>query len=337
MADPIQTALIGVGNIGQRYFEHLRRTPGFELSVVADVLPERLFYVLDQGFDHVMDDGLAAITHHAVEAVIIATPPAAHRCLASAALVAGRHVLVEKPLAVNSGEATGLLEQVRDATGTLSVAFSQRCNVALQRLRERLHAGTLGRIVEVGISARVDRDPRLGGWLFDTAQGGGAVLESSVHAIDLVRWLTGQEFVRVAAETDVRAGAAGTYEHLAAVVARLSGGTLARFNVSFGCAPPRTLSAQLAILGELDDAYLDLGVPLLRKSSPGSATNAEELLRHDHEIGSFARQLQHWRRVIRDGARPAADIADGVAALVVAEAILRAARTHRAVTLKEPM
>jgi predicted dehydrogenase len=331
---PVRTALIGVGSIGRRYFDCLRSFPGFDLAVAADVDPERLFAVLDTGFEHVTDDSLAAIAGESVEAVIVATPPSTHRALCIAALDAGRHVLVEKPLAENAEEAAKVERYAQQARATLSVAFNQRSNVAVERLRERIHTGRMGRIVELAIAGRIDRSAAAGGWLFDTAQGGGAVLEAGVHAIDLARWLTGQEFIRVSAEADVRKVAGGEYEHITAVLGRLSGGTIVRVSTSFGCAPPRHLSTQVSVLGECGDAHCNMDDFSLRFSHAGSASEDRlDLLRYDREIGSFGRQLRQWHRVIRDGIAPVATAADGLSAVVVAEAILRSARTGASVIL----
>ena len=157
-------------------------------------------------------DGLLADPQ--VDAVFISSPNYHHATQTIAAARAGKHVLVEKPMAVSADEAVDMIRTCQDASVKLGVGFHLRHHPGHRRARELIQQGTLGVISLVqgqwcmGVRGTVDPPPRTGlneWWgVPDMIGGASTLMGSGVHVIDLLHYLTGQTIVEVAALTDGR-------------------------------------------------------------------------------------------------------------------------------------
>ena len=138
--------------------------------------------------------------------VVIAAPPAVHHVIAVEALSVGAHVLCEKPLAMNAGEARAMIEAASRAGRVAMTCFNWRFPAAMQRLHAMVDAGFLGRLFHVSARYMVPR------WADETAQptwrmdrthaGHGAMGDLGVHLVDLIRWNFGEP-VRVSASAGI--------------------------------------------------------------------------------------------------------------------------------------
>ena len=144
--DGIRIGVVGVGYWGSRHVRVLRSTTG--VAAVVGVDPR--FTRINDG-DHEVDHGIVAyadleeaLPH--VDAVIIATPPATHAPLGLKAIEAGKHVLIEKPLATTTEDAWSLVEAA-DAVGVLLMpGHTFEHNAAVHKLRDLVRGGELGRL-----------------------------------------------------------------------------------------------------------------------------------------------------------------------------------------------
>ncbi|HKY50153.1 MAG TPA: Gfo/Idh/MocA family oxidoreductase [Candidatus Limnocylindria bacterium] len=134
----------------------------------------------------------------ASEAIVIASTNADHRRYTEAAARARVHVLSEKPLATTLADARAMIDACRSAGVQLATAFPVRSSPAVMALRDAIAAGTLGRVRAIR-ATNPGQYPGL--WFGDRKlAGGGAAMDHTVHAADAIRWLTGEEFVRVHGE-----------------------------------------------------------------------------------------------------------------------------------------
>jgi len=126
-----------------------------------------------------------------VDAVVIGTPNVLHAPQTIAMLRAGKHVLVEKPMATTLADANAMIAAARAGGARLMVAHCWRFHPDVRRLRERIDGGELGSIVKTrGYGVHANWGPA--GWFTDQAlAGGGALMDMGVHAIDTARFLLG--------------------------------------------------------------------------------------------------------------------------------------------------
>jgi predicted dehydrogenase len=139
-----------------------------------------------------------------LDAAIVCSPTSQHRRHVEAAAAAGIHVLAEKPLATTVDDARAMVTACRAAGVQLHTAFVSRFLPHVRTAKEALDSGSLGDVVglRAGNRGRPPLPPHYPAWITDAAQaGGGALIDHSVHLVDLVRHLTGREVSRVAAET----------------------------------------------------------------------------------------------------------------------------------------
>ena len=136
-----------------------------------------------------------ALSDPSVDAIVIATPHRSHAEITENAARAGKHVLVEKPMSVTLSEADRMIEVCRDASVKLGVLFNNRFRPEALKMRELVEQGAIGEIYRVSMSSAMirsqdyyDRLDWRGKWL---AEGGGALLNQGIHAIDLMQWVGG--------------------------------------------------------------------------------------------------------------------------------------------------
>jgi myo-inositol 2-dehydrogenase/D-chiro-inositol 1-dehydrogenase len=176
----------------QFHLRALRADPAVDLVAVADPEPAALAAAAAAGVEtHSAPAEL--IGREDVEAIVVCAPPAAHAELAERTLAAGKHLYLEKPIALDVTRARALAAAVPSRT-VAAVGFSYRFNPAFAALRERVARGEIGRVREARC---LHHEPGLGEgaprWKTARASGGGAALDLVSHAIDMARWLLGDE------------------------------------------------------------------------------------------------------------------------------------------------
>jgi len=197
-------AVIGTGFIGPVHVEALQRA-GQNVVGIVDVVADKARSVADaMHLKNAYNSLTAALQDPEVDAVHITTPNRFHYEMATAALRAGKHVLCEKPLAMNSRESAELVQLAKQANLAAGVAHSIRFYPLCQEAAERVRTQQLGRVYHVTGSYVQD-------WLlYDTdfnwrvvaAEGGElrAVADIGTHWLDLLQFITGQNVVRVCAD-----------------------------------------------------------------------------------------------------------------------------------------
>ena len=156
------------------------------------------------------DDWHEAVAAADVDAVVIGTPNAVHHPQALAALECGKHILVDKPLALDLAQAQEIADAAQQAQRTLLVGHMWRYRDEVRAVRDRIAAGSIGRPVRTrGYGVHAGWGPS--GWFTDPAlAGGGALIDMGIHAIDTARFILGDPApVRVRASIGT---AHGTYD-----------------------------------------------------------------------------------------------------------------------------
>lgn len=195
---------VGLGGWGKSWAGVARETAGVELVGAVDAAPgARRWAEEDLGLPAddchgVLEEALAAT---ACDAVLAITPPETHHAVVTEALDAGKHVLVEKPLAATMPEALSLVSRAADAGRVLSVSQNYRFTRPARAARRLVLDGVLGELVSARIVCR--RDTRM---LFPTGNfrylmRHPYVQDMAIHHFDLLRALTGQNVARIYARS----------------------------------------------------------------------------------------------------------------------------------------
>lgn len=145
----IRVGVIGCGYWGPQIIRNLHEMPNVQLTAVADTKPERLDFVRRHYPEVKVFSSHAQLLETDVEAVVISTPIHTHHMLAKEAINAGKHVLVEKPLAASVSEAVELISLAKASGRLLMVGHTFLYNPAVQELRRLVGDGELGRIYYV--------------------------------------------------------------------------------------------------------------------------------------------------------------------------------------------
>lgn len=135
-----------------------------------------------------------------VDGVIICSENSLHRHFTELAASYGVHVLCEKPIATTIEDAQAMIDVCEKANVKLQIAFPVRFNTPMMRVKEMLERGAIGEVLAI---RGTNHGQMPGGWFVDPElSGGGAVMDHTVHVVDLIRWFLGKEFISVYAEAD---------------------------------------------------------------------------------------------------------------------------------------
>lgn len=187
----VRVGLIGAGMIAQMTGREFASSPDAELVAIADPSEERASALADM-FDiaHVLDDGHALLERDDVDAVYVAVPNCFHAEYAIAALDAGKHTLLEKPFAMNLGEAQAVADAAARSSAKFMVGMNQRFGANAQAARSMVARGDIGEVFHVkAFWRRRAGIPRIGSWFTHKEMaGGGGLLDIGVHMLDVGLW-----------------------------------------------------------------------------------------------------------------------------------------------------
>jgi myo-inositol 2-dehydrogenase/D-chiro-inositol 1-dehydrogenase len=188
----LRVGVVGAGNMGAAHARQLHRwVSGAEVVAVADADAARAAEVAVATGASSTVDPLAVIADPDVEAVVIASPDATHPALVRACVEAGKPVLCEKPLAPTLPEAAGLLAELGDRAGLVSLGFMRRFDQGYQQLRATIRSGELGAALVVHCIGR-------GVASYPGTTDESTVSNSTVHDLDIVPWLLDSPVVEAA-------------------------------------------------------------------------------------------------------------------------------------------
>jgi myo-inositol 2-dehydrogenase/D-chiro-inositol 1-dehydrogenase/scyllo-inositol 2-dehydrogenase (NAD+) len=198
--ETLRFAVIGTGRAGLIHARNIaRRIPNATLAAICDASPQTLATVGDElGVPGRYADYRQALDRGDVDAVVIVTPTFLHREIASAAAQRGKHVFLEKPMAVTAAECREILAAVELAGVKLQIGFMRRFDDGFLGAKQVLDSGELGRVMKVKSTGRGPGLPPP--WIYDLTKSNGIIAEVNSHDLDSLRWLSGSEPIRVYAE-----------------------------------------------------------------------------------------------------------------------------------------
>jgi predicted dehydrogenase len=188
----VKLGFSGTGWIAKLHAGMAQGLPGVELAAVANHRSDSMqAFAAEFGIPHQYETVEAMLAGGGVDGLIVCTPNYLHAPQTIAALEAGVHVMVEKPMAMTTGEAESMLEAAGRSGAHLMVAHCWRFHDEVRWLQEQVRAGRLGQIIRTkSCGVHVNFGP-VGWFTQQKLAGGGAMADMGIHAVDTTRFLLG--------------------------------------------------------------------------------------------------------------------------------------------------
>jgi len=337
----IRMGVVGMRNLGRNHARKILDATGCELTAIAETDADRLAEAKAEFGDvEAMSDAQAMFDREDLDAVVLGVPNPVHASLTIAALEAGKHVLVEKPLARTMEEAERMIA-ARDRSGrALMVGMNQRFHPEVAGLRRAIADGALGRY-QFGRTWWTQRRPNPGLWergdwfLSPETAGGGPMLDLGIHRLDLAMHLLG--FPEVASVSGVTCSGIGEreaeqrgkrydIEDGATGWVRFTDGTALEVEASYFRNIPES-SQRTMLLGDRAGLFTGEPSPLMSYE-----TGEPEPLAFTPDESVARSPAEHFVRVLR-GEEPLSPTAEqGRVGLWIVRAIYQSAATGEPVT-----
>ena len=335
--------IIGCGRIAPRHADSLAEIPGTQLIQVCDVIENRAHHFAEKYGAAYCLDYHELLANPDIDIVNICTPSGMHAEMTIDALKAGKHVIVEKPMAMSVSDANRMISTAKEMKRKLCIVLQNRYNPPMQDFYQAVRDGKIGRIVLGSVTVRWYRPQEYynDGWHGTRAMDGGALMNQSIHHIDALQWLVGVPVKSVFAYTATLAHEMES-EDVGVVTVRFENGALATIEGST-VTYPQNLEASVALFGEKGSLKVG-GTALNRKifwKIAGEIEHEKELLTreevdppsiygasHRHVIEDMIQAVDEDREPITSGM-------EGRKSLVLVTAMYESAKNEREVFLSD--
>jgi predicted dehydrogenase len=347
----IRIGIIGAGNIGNVHMNTLEKLPDVELSAVMDVYkPFAEARAKEHQISKIYSTSEGLLADPDIDAVVISVSNEWHAPIAVQALQAGKHVLLEKPMAIDVNSAKQIIEAERQAGKVVMIPHQLRWESLSMQVKEQAEKGAFGEIYHAKTGwVRRKGIPGWGTWFTQMDKsGGGPLIDLGVHMLDLTLYLMGNPkpvsvFGATYAEFGPKKRGIGVWrtsnwnghydvEDLATALIKLDNGATLSLDVSWAALVETDSQPYVQLLGteggasirgtkgkllaELFDreADIELGIP-------------------DSDEGSRVRMSRHFIDCIREGKQPITSVMSGYTNLLILDAIYRSSQTGREIQL----
>lgn len=331
----IRTAVIGAGSMGKNHARVYNELPDVELVAVVDTNLELAHTVAEGTGARFYASYLDMLDKEQPQAVSVAVPTRDHAEISIRCMESGVHVLIEKPIASTVEEAHQIIQRSKELNRKLMIGHIVRFNPAIQALKQKISQGELGRIFQI-VCRRIGPFP-------SRIRDVGVVIDLAPHDLDLMRFITGSNPIRVYAETEQRIHT--EHEDLLLGLLRFPEGITGALEINW-LTPTKV--REVLILGEkglfrVDDLTQDLyfyenvqvdrvtwdALQTLKGVSEGSmirfALQRYEPLKA--ELQAFVNSIRHDTPVPVSGE-------DGLAALKIALAMVESGKSHQIIEVQ---
>jgi predicted dehydrogenase len=344
MGKKVRIGVIGAGAIGPAHFRSYQAVADAELVAVCDVDAGRANAAAQKfGCAHVFSDYRQMLKGDLVDAVSVCTPNNCHAPQSIAALQAGKHVLCEKPLAMNPAEARKMVAAADKAGKVLMTAQCMRYSGAAQSLMKMVEAGRFGDLY-FGKAMLLRRNGIPKGWFQDLEQaGGGPLLDIGVHVLDLLWYLMGRPTpVAAYGVTFDYLGKSGqgqggwgvgynpkrfTVEDLASALIRFENGAAISLEASWAAHTGDTFLAR--VLGTKGGAQIHPDFALYEQSGDTRL----DVTPTPPQVDGYFGECDHFVKCIQGKAECISPGSQSVVVVAMLDAIYRSARTGKLVTI----
>ena len=338
MADRLGVAVVGCGLIGRRRASVAASHPASRLIVTCDSILSAAQSVAHPWGALAVADWRAAVDRREVEAVVVSTPNGVLAEIAVAALAAGKHVLIEKPMGRNLEEARTIAGAADAARRLVKVGFNHRYHPAIAAAHRHVHAGDVGAVINM--RCRYGHGGRLGyerEWRGSREQaGGGELTDQGVHVVDLIHWFLGVP-VSAYARLQTAVWPLGDLEDNGFGVLDFSGGAVAIFHTSW--TQWKNLFS-LEVTGRDGSVIVEglgrsYGTETLtrHRRRPQGGPPETECTEYSGEDASWADEWEDFLGAVLEGRPMLGSANDGVAAMRTLDALYRSAALRSPVSV----
>lgn len=329
--NPLALGLIGCGRIAQAHLAAAAHLAGLvRLVGVADPVLDRAEEAARRyGIPLAVQDHRRLLEDPAIQAVVVTVPNDLHAAVVGEAATAGKHVLVEKPMALDAAAAERMVAAAEGRGVTLMVGQSRRFPDAVQELVRRLP--DLGEIFRIHIAFLVSfPTPPTDWWRSQARAGGLVILIQGSHALDSVCWWLGRPPARVFA-TASRRNPAWEGEDEADILCTFPGGVTGSVHLSLSAEPPVHEALLIGTKGNLRLVERPGGAPF--KFAYRLEQNGRLILDGPQSPSMYTHQLQEFAEAIQSKRPPLASGREILPLMRVLDAARASARTGLPVTL----
>ena len=341
MTSKVRVGVIGLG-MGRTHLRNFLKSPRAEVVAVADLIEERREaakqeFAVAKAYERWED----LLADPEIDAVSVALPNALHAPVSIAAMKAGKHVLCEKPMAMNAAEAEEMAAVAKQTGRTFMMHFNYRFSNEARWLKAYVDEGKLGRIYYARTGYIRQRGiPKLGGWFTTKAMsGGGPLIDLGVHQLDMALWLmgypkvervSGMTYAELGPQIARRQGAHFDVEDLAVGFIHLEGGACIALEASWALNTGQKEEAFCFLYGTAGGAELRR-VPraLVVHSDEGGEVRSWA----PDELPEGESAQEHFVDCIYYGREPMATAQHGVVVMRVLDALYASAASGREVAV----
>ena len=302
--EQLRVGVIGVGWFGTVHCRAIADHPQLELAALCDASEDRLAEMArEHGVARTCTDYRELVDDPEIDALAVVTPWDHHAAPTLAGLAAGKHVLVEKPMASTVEDCQRMCDAARDAEAILMVGHICRFNPRYASAKREIDAGRIGKVV--AINARRNVPAR---WVIDQLDSISPILHTCSHDTDMMLWLTGARVVSTYAQTVNTLGRA--YDDMAQLMYRFDSGATAIYEGAW-CMPdtsPFELDERMSVIGtegfiHIQDTLPNIGVCSKEGFKSPDTTYWPEL--HGITGGALRDEWSYFARCVLEGTRPA--------------------------------
>lgn len=339
--DTVRIGMIGSGYMGRTYAECLKRYTknGKLTAITGGSRAPQLAKDYETAFSETLE---AMLARKDVDAVLVTSPHSAHLSQVRMSAQAGKHVLVEKPMALNAAECDAMIAACRTAGVTLSVIQTVRFRGTVARAKRMIQEGKIGTVRMIELHTLFEWIPITSkNWTHGEGEGG-LVLDQGAHNFDFMRWFAGAEAAHVFGKVKNYSDSVHPYPTAMAQV-EFRNGVLANTWMSFELPKPGVANSAFRGLvvgstGMLDiDGYGKLHAALDSKEwglvweQPAIDYVNKPLA--PERLEAFYTQVQDFIDAVRERRPPAVTGEDGRAAIELIDAVRKSSATNQAVKL----
>lgn len=350
----IKVGIIGTGSISHSHIQGYLKNPNVELYALCDINEKRVQAVGEKyNVSRIYTDMHEMLKLEELDAVSVCTWNSAHAPCSIAALKAGKHVICEKPMAMNAEEGRAMKAAADEAGKLLMIGFVRRFGNDTKILRDYIDTDFLGDIYYTK-ATYLRRKGNPGGWFGDKSRsGGGPLIDLGVHVIDLTRFLMnnpkpvsayGATFQKLLDRKNIKTAAEYVsaektdedicdVEDLATAMIRFDNGAVLSVEASFslnikkdqgvielfGTKGGAKLDPELEMYAEINDYMVDVQLA------------AKTALSFD---GLFENEINHFIDCIKDGVECISPAQHGIDIMTILDAIYESAQTGHEVIIK---